>query len=147
MLLDARSATTTHPPLSKVHLRVFVFCRGFFPRGLSLHPPIGSRLSVSICAGGYACWFGEFAVKGNIIMTGTFGGKLASDPETDLGQELQVSCQTCPSLSILIAPLYSFAQTTRCVLFSQKRGVWGFRGVLFQPLNIFLQKKLKVFRT
>ena len=28
---------------------------------------------------------------------GMFGGKLASDPETDLGQELQVSCQTCPS--------------------------------------------------
>ena len=34
---------------------------------------------------------GRLRVKGNIIMTGTFGGKLASDPETDLGQELQAS--------------------------------------------------------
>ncbi|MBT3367898.1 MAG: hypothetical protein HN416_12150 [Nitrospina sp.] len=40
---------------------------------------------------------GSLRVKGNIIMTGMFGGKLASDPETDLGQELQASCQTSPS--------------------------------------------------
>ena len=41
--------------------------------------------------------FGEIAREGNIIMAGMFGGKLASDPETDLGQELQASCQTSPS--------------------------------------------------
>ena len=33
------------------------------------------------------------------------------------------------------------------LLFPQSGGEGGFRGVLFQPLNIFLQKKLKVFRT
>jgi hypothetical protein len=78
-------------------------------------------------------------------MTGMFGGKLASDPGTDLGQEQQVSCQTCPSLSVLIAPLILSRKQLGAFFFSPKAGGKGGLGGFYSNRSIYFFKKSSRF--